>query len=237
MTNLKLEQKIVDASLKRYDGNLAAVLIFGSYNTGHFVRGKSDVDSIILFKEENDTDFDKDKIQLGNMLREKNIPISIIHSRTINDYENHIYKKGSWSSWITVICGSKPIYITDEFQNFRERLRENPIPKEKLASYLKDKDRFELEEYLKDTDLWSLTKGLYSHFRRKLQIMNYHLWHDLEFDFEKCLGHFSELEEKEKLKHLSELYKRRKSLSENESKRYINLTKNFTKKVLGVLNV
>lgn len=234
MTNQKLEQKIVNASLRRYNGNLAAVLIFGSYNTGRFIPGESDVDSIFLFKEERDLS-EQEKIGFGNSLREQDVPISIIHFKTLKGYEEHIYHKGSWSSWITVICGSKPIYSTEEFGNFREKLKENPIPKEKLEEYLKHKDEFELEGYLKERDLWGKTKGLYSHFRRKLQIMNFYFWHQLEFDFDKCLENFSEISEKEKLKHLSELYKKRKSLSKNEAKQYLAMAKNFTNKVMGVL--
>ena len=234
MTDTKLEQKIVKTSLKRYDGNLAAILIFGSYNTGHFVPGKSDIDSIILFKKDGNLD-EEEKINLGNSIRKQDVPISIIHFKTLKGYEEHIYHKGSWSSWITVIRGSKPIYSTEEFENFRKRLMENPIPKEKLEEYLRHKDEFELEGYFKDRDLWDKTKGLYSHFRRKLQIMNYYFGNNLEFDFDKCLKNFSEIKEKEKLEYLAGLYKRRESLSKDEAKEYIAMAKKFTNKIIEVL--
>ena len=112
---------------------------------------------------------------------------------------------------------------------------ENPIPKEKLEEYLRHKDEFELEGYNKDRDLWDKTKGLYSHFRRKLQIMNYYFGNNLEFDFDKCLKNFSEIKEKEKLEYLAGLYKRRESLSKDEAKEYIAMAKKFTNKIIEVL--
>lgn len=126
----KLEKRLVDTCLENYSGNLAAILIFGTYNTGPFMFGISDVDKIILFKQEDNLDFRKEQDKLREELTDINL--SILHFRTINDYEKHIYDEGSWSSWITVINGSKIIYSTKEFEKFRKKLFSNPISKEKL---------------------------------------------------------------------------------------------------------
>ena len=60
----KLEKRIIDVCLRRYKENLAAILIFGSYTTGKFVLGKSDIDAIILFKWRDNLDFEKEKYKL-----------------------------------------------------------------------------------------------------------------------------------------------------------------------------
>lgn len=36
--------------LRRYKDNLAALIVFGSANTGHFREGESDIDTMIFLK-------------------------------------------------------------------------------------------------------------------------------------------------------------------------------------------
>ena len=121
---------------KRYKNNLAAILILGSTNTGHFVGGKSDIDTIILLKKKNNLNLKKEIKELQKKV--KPMKWSIIHFETFASYKKHIYQKGSWSSWITVIAGSKKLYTTKEFEKFRRQLIKKPIPKEKLLEYLKN---------------------------------------------------------------------------------------------------
>ena len=238
-----LEKRIIDSCLERFDNNLAAILIFGSYNTGQFVEGVSDIDMIILFKEESSFDFEKERYELGNNLADINP--KIVHFRTINDYEKHIYEEGSWSSWITVIRGSRAIYSTNEFDNFRNRLLNNPIPKEKLLKYIKRKDNCELEEKLfirgnneKRTE-WQLTKWLFLHIRRKLQILNYYIGNKLEFDYKKCLDNLRNIkgiENENMLKKLGELYGSRRVLKNEEIEAYLNVAKSLTNSIIKIMN-
>lgn len=154
-------------------------------NTGEFVEGKSDIDLIILLKKKNGINFEKEFKNIAEGLKEYNL--SIVHLKTINSYEKHIYKKGSWSSWITVINGSKKLYSTKEFKEFRKRLIKRPIPKKKLIEYLKHKDKFELKEYLKKDKGRIKAKGFFLHLRRKIQIINYYKTNKIIFDYKKCL--------------------------------------------------
>src|SRR3989344_1097401 len=124
------EKRIIKACLERYGGNLAGILIFGSYNTGQYDHRISDIDTIILLNKKEGLDLQKEQTSLREELSELNL--SIQHFDTIKDYEEHIYKKGSWSSWITVICGSKIIYSAPKFKNFRKRLSKKPISKKEL---------------------------------------------------------------------------------------------------------
>lgn len=138
-----LEKKLVDRCLLNYDRNLAAVLIFGSYNIGPFKNGSSDLDTIILLKKDKNIDFEKETDDLSRLLKDLNIALH--HFRTIDNYKEHIYDKGSWSSWITVICGSKIAYSTPEFEKFRKELAEKSIEKGKLIEYLEHKDKTDYE--------------------------------------------------------------------------------------------
>ncbi|MBI2448823.1 nucleotidyltransferase domain-containing protein [Candidatus Pacearchaeota archaeon] len=249
-----LEKQIVNTCLERYNGNLAAVLIFGSYNTGPFVEGISDLDTIMLFKDENNMDLRKEQDELRDKLSDVNL--SIHHFRTIKDYEEHIYEECSWSSWITVICGSRIAYSTKEFEDFRQRLIDNPIPKDKLINYLKHKDKVDLEG-LNNTDGWNLTKALFAHIRRKLQILNYYVrignnsehpknlknkrksFSDsedkLDFDYDKCLSNLRGIEYQKELRILGYLYKKRKSLGKNSIDGYIKIAKYLAKRALKIL--
>ncbi len=218
---------------KKYKDNLAAILVFGSANIGHYKEGESDIDLILLLKSKKRLNMEEEKESLFENFEKENA--KIIHFKTLSNYDKHIYKKGSWSSWITVIDGSEKIYSTPEFQKFRKRLISKPILKKKLIEYLKTKDRFELEGYLKKEKGFALTKGLFSHIRRKLQIINYYETNQIIFDYNKCLKRIClEDGEKRKLKKLYSTYKKRKGLSKKEIKDYYKLANEFTKKIIEI---
>lgn len=234
MSKLELERRIVDVCLGRYNGNLAAVLLFGSYNTGHFREGISDIDSIILFKETDNVDFKSEPEKLRKELSD--VKLSIQHFHTLKDYFDYIQDKGSWASWITVVNGSKVIYKTREFEEFKERLQNNPISKEKLAKYLKQKDKFELDGYFKERREWDLTKAIFAHIRRKLQVMNYLAGNSPEFDYDTCLTNLNgEVRDKDRLVNLGEAYEKRRALSEDEVKEYVGYAKKLTGKLVKEL--
>ncbi len=221
-------KKIKNLLVKKYNNNLAAVLLFGSANTGHYRKGKSDIDLIILFKDKNKLNLEKEKKSLFKELNKENA--KILHFKTIKNYEAHIYRKGSFSSWITVINGSKKLYSTKEFQKFRKRLISKPIPRKKLINYLKKKDKFDFGGYLKGDRSFGTTKSFFSHIKRKLQILNYIENKKTVFDYKKCLGNLN-LKDKTKLKRLYESYTKRKGLSKKELKNYYQIALNLTKKI------
>lgn len=225
-------QEIKDFFLKRYKSNLAAILIFGSANTGHFVEGKSDIDTIVLLKRQNKLDLGKELENLFETFEE--IKLRILHFKTLGSYKKHIYDKGSWASWITVIDGSRKVYSTREFQKFRKHLISKPIPKKKLKEYIKEKDKFELSGYFKKIKESDLTKGLFSHLRRKLQIINYYENKKIEFAYKKCLKNIKiNKEEREKLQKLYKSYEKKEKLPKKEINYYTKLAKKFTGKIVS----
>ncbi len=234
--NLKKSLIEIKKFLKnKYKENLAAILVFGSANTGEWKEGKSDIDLIILFRDNSKLKLIKEKNRLFKELPK--FSTSAIHFRTIKNYEKHIYKEGSWSSWITAINGSKKLYSTKEFEKFRNHLIKNPISKKKLINYVKGKDHFELKGYFKKIKFFDLTKALFSHLRRKIQIMNYYKIKQIIFDYNQCLENLNfERSRKIKLKKLYKLYKRRANMPKTEIVYYKNLSKELTKEILNVLS-
>jgi len=226
-------KRIKQFVLERYGNNLAAILIFGSANTGHFVEGKSDIDTIILLKRKCKLNFKNEIRYLFEIDELQSEKLKILHFKTIKNYEKHIYNEGSWSSWVTVIEGSKKIYSTSYFEKFKERLIKKPISRKKLFEYLKQKDKFELKGYFKKTGGFDLTKALMSHLRRKLQIMNYFKTGKIIFDYNACLRNVDlDKSEKVKLTRLYKLYKKRKKLSNEEIKHYKKIAEEFTKRII-----
>lgn len=223
-------RKVKEFFLKRYKNNLATILIFGSANTGHFVEGKSDIDTIVLLKKQNKLDLEKELESLFDIFEK--IKLRILHFKTLNNYRKHIYDKGSWASWITVTNGSRKVYSTKEFHEFRKHLISNPIPKKKLKEYIKEKDKFELEGYFKKIKGSDLTKGFFSHLRRKLQIINYYENKKIKFDYKKCLREINiDKEKRNKLERLYKLYEKKEKLSKKEINYYRNLADEFTKRI------
>ena len=55
--------------LKRYKDNLVALLMYGSANTGHYKKGESDIDFIIILKEIEGLDINKETRFLINELK------------------------------------------------------------------------------------------------------------------------------------------------------------------------
>lgn len=215
---------------KRYKNNLAAILIFGSANTGEYRERESDIDTIILLKKQNNFDFKKELKFVSKKFKSENFAIH--HLTTIKNYEKHIYDEGSWSSWITTIKGCKKIYSTSEFLKFRKRLISKPISQKKLIKYLKKKDEFELKEKLTG---YKKTKWIMSHLRRKLQVMNYFEGKELIFDYEKCFNNINLVnDEKRKLEKLYNSYGKRKSLSKREVQEYYKLAEELTRRILKI---
>lgn len=229
---MMFENKIVEVCLSRYDKNLVAILIFGSYNTGQFAPGVSDIDTIILLKQQQKLDFKQEQDELRNSLAKINL--SIQHFDTIDNYRQHIYEGASWSSWITILTGSRAIYATPEFTAFKEFLATHELDKQKLKEYLAHKDEFELEGYFKQKEGWELTKGIFSHMRRKLQIINYYTGNDLEFDYFACLQNIRKLKERRALKELGKLYKKRESIPQKEIEKYYTIAKKLTEDVMKI---
>ncbi len=220
--------------LNRYKENLATILIFGSANTGHFIEGKSDIDTIILLKDKKDLNLEKERQILIKKLEKEHFHTQYLYS--LEGAKKHINRNNrkGWSIYITLIAkdGSLILYSTPEFKELKKELKENPPTKEDIKKYLREKDEFELNGYFKKEKEFILTKALMSHLRRKLQIINYYQNKNLFFNYKKCLDKIElSKNRKEKLKKLYNKYENREILTQKEIKDYYNIAKKLTKKI------
>lgn len=228
------EQFILGLCQSQFGTNLAGIIIFGSYNEGPYREGESDVDVFVLLHKFDKLDLAKEKSILTNSGEQ--IRLSVQQLTTLEELKDRIYREGSWSSWITLICGSKHIYKTEEFEDFVKEIKEKNIPAENLINYVKHKDELELRGYLGKTIGWDLTKGIYSHIRRKLQILNYYTTKKLEFSYVSCLTNTKFTEEERKiLTWLSEMYSARESLTPEAAKMYFDISKDLTSQIEIIL--
>lgn len=214
--------------LQNYKKDLAAILVFGSANTGEWKEGKSDIDLIILFRDDCKLNLLQEKNKIFGELKRFNP--SIVHFTKLKEAKKHIYQEGSWSSWITAISGSRKLYSTPESEKIRKYFIMHPPLKKKLLRYVKQKDKFELDGYLKKSMGFAKTKGIFSHIRRKLQILNYYQNKKIEFDYNKCLSKiYFEKNLKEELKILYQYYKNKRALNKVDYTKYYSIAKNLTK--------
>ena len=125
------------------------------------------------------------------------------------------------------------MYSTNEFEETRQRLKENPPSRKNLKKYIKEKDKFELEGYFKDLNGFKLTKALFAHIRRKLQMMNYFKTGELAFEPKKYVNDL-DLSDKERKEFelICEDYSDRKPLSNKKIRNYLELAKQLTNKIM-----
>lgn len=233
---MKLEDNIKtikDFLLDRYRDNLAAILIFGSVNTGHFKDGKSDIDHMIFLKKLNGLNIENELKILYNKLKKYNFASQYFND--LDGIKNYIHKRKSFSTYITIVSkdGSKTVYTTPEFEKTRGYLKKHPMTKKEIREFIQEKDKFELEGYFRQIKGYDLTKALTSHLRRKLQILNYFKTRKLIFDNHTCLTNINlNKKEMEKLEKLYETYKKRQKLSNKEFDYYRDLAREFTEKII-----
>lgn len=218
--------------LERYKDNLAGILVFGTANTGEFVEGKSDIDTMIFLKRQEDLDLDNESLFLINALKSEHFATQYFH--TLDGIVQGIKERASFSTYITILSdeGSRLLYSTLEFEETKKNLRENPPSREDLKRYVERKDEFELEGYFKERTGFNLTKALFAHLRRKLQIMSYFRTGELTFDYNKCMVNLDLLStERKGIDSLYKDYSNRKLLTKEKINKYFGLAKQLTERI------
>lgn len=232
MTLEKSLTQIREFLLNRYRDNLAGILVFGTANTGEFKDGKSDIDTMIFLKEQRGLNIVDEIKSLIDALKSERFATQYFH--TLEGIVQYIKERSSFSTYITIVGenSSRTLYSTPEFEETRQRLRKHPPPKEDLKRYVKKKDEFELDGYFRDIEGFKLTKALFAHIRRKLQIMNYFKTGRLTFDYNKYVDNLDlSASEREGINSLYEDYSERKPLTTKEIDRYNQLAKQFTERI------
>lgn len=213
MTPKKSLNKIKNFLRKRYGKNLAAILIFGSASTGNFVKGKSDIDTIVLLKSREGLDFKEEMIILSDSMQKEKLSIQYLH--TLQSIKEYIKKRKSWATYLRIVSkdSSLTLYSTKEFQNLKKYFLKNPFTKKDCIYYIKRKQISDVNGYFKKAKGYFLTKSLMFHIRKQLQILNYLNNGGLVFDYEGCLDSSNlSSKDKDKLMVLYDKYSDRKCI-------------------------
>ena len=225
-------KRIREFLLDRYKDNLAGILLFGTANTGEFREGKSDIDTMIFVKEQRGLNIDDEIKFLVDALKSERFATQYFH--TLKGIVQYIKERSSFSTYITIVGedSSRTLYSTPEFEETRQGLKENPPSKEDIKRYVKKKDEFELDGYFRDIGGFELTKSLFAHIRKKLQIMNYFKTGELTFDYNQCADNLGlSANEREGIDSLYEDFSKRNPLKIEEVNRYQQLAKQFTERI------
>lgn len=223
-------KKIKRFILKRYGDNLAAILLFGTAHTGEFKEGVSDIDIMIFLKKQGDSNLDEESASLFNDLRTERFTTQYFH--TLESMKRYIKERTSFSTYLVITSkdGSRVLYSTPEFEWLKSWLKENPPSIQEIKRYVEKKDGFELDGYFKKLKGFDLTKAIFSHIRRKLQVIAYLKTGELVFNYNRCLNKVDL--SKEKLKKLYEIYEQRKNISKKQIDSYYRIAKKFKRKIL-----
>lgn len=233
---MKLEEsltKIKEFLLDRYKDNLAGILLFGTANTGEFREGKSDIDTMIFVKEQRELNIEEEIKFLIEALKSNRFATQYFH--TLEGIAKYIKERSSFSTYITIVGkdSSRTLYSTSEFEETRKNLGKNPPSKENLKKYIERKDEFELDGYFKDIEDFKLTKALFAHLRRKLQIMNFFKTGELVFDYKRCMSNLDfSANERKQLDSLYSDYSDRTFLTKQKVEEYSNLARQLTNMIL-----
>ncbi len=233
---MNLKENILEIKkflLNRYKDNLAALLIFGSVNTGQFHNGKSDIDHMILLKKLKGLNAEKELKFLYSKL--KGIGFSSQYFNDLQGIKNYIRSRKSFATYLVIATkdGSRVIYTTPEFERLRTYLKKHPLTRKEIQEQIKKKDKVELDGYFANLKGYHLSKQLMCHLRRKLQVMNYFKNKKIVFDYYACLDKVKlEKKEKEKLKKLYSAYKKRENLSKKDVDYYTSLARKFTQTII-----
>lgn len=206
---------------KRYGKNLAAVLVFGSANTGKFKSGKSDIDTIILLKNKEGLNFEEEIILLSDKLKKLNFATQYFH--TLRSIKDQILKRKSWGVFITIASrdGSLVLYSTPEFQKLKQWFRKHPLKKKDCLKYLQEKNKTDVNGYFKKRKGYELTKSIMAHIRKQLQILNFLRNGLLVYNYKECLDYLNLAKnDNKKLLVLYDKYEKRASLKKSEVDAY-----------------
>ena len=226
---------------EKYEDNLAGILVLGSANTGHYVEGVSDINTMIFVKQQNKLDFQKEIKDLTTKLKTQKFQSQYFNS--LEGIKDYLQKRKSFATYLVMTAddGATKLYTTPEFKSLKKSLRENPFSKEEIKNHVEEKDKFEIGEkrYMREESEeqfrerpYRATQNFLFHLRRKAQIINYLKTEKLIFDFSKCLENADlPSNDKAKLYELYDLYEKREKLSSDQIDFYFDLANKLTAKI------
>jgi len=219
-------KNFVDFCRQRYDKNLIAIGIYGSYAWGYFDKEKSDYDVFLIFnsKIKNETEF----------LSKKFPRISINYFCDLDELSELIFD-GHWTLYITLLKSARMLFYFDKYKIFLKRLKKIDFVKNlKNFDRIKWKAKFDREQIQKGNG-YSWAKYAMPALRSRLQLLTYIRHRKLIWNLNKIIKlnkNLLTLEEREFLIQLNKSVRERKDDDYNKE-RAIKILDKVSKEILS----
>ncbi|MDP2649774.1 MAG: nucleotidyltransferase domain-containing protein [bacterium] len=153
---------------ERYEDNLTAIIIYGSYPWGYFDKKKSDYDVFVIFK----TKTPKSKKLAQKEFLRKFPKISLQYFCTTDELLRKV-EEGHWSIYITLLKSAKILYYTKEYKKFLKELKKVDFIEQLMdTAAMEYKANFEIET-LKKSRGYKAAKWALPSIRKRLQLLTY----------------------------------------------------------------
>jgi len=161
-------KSFVDFCKEKYENNLVAITIYGSYSWGYFNRNKSDYDIFVIFKDKTP----KDKKLAQKEFLKRFPKISLQYFCTADELLRKV-KEGHWSIYITLLKSARILYYTKEYKRFLKKLKKVDFIEQLMDTVAMEyKTNFEIET-LKKRRAYKAAKWALPSIRKRLQLLTY----------------------------------------------------------------
>lgn len=223
-------QKFVDFCKKKYDKNLLAIGIYGSYAWGYFDKQKSDYDIFLIFNS-------KTRSERGFLM--KKFPKIAVHYFCSLDQLSILFKKGHWSPYITFLTSARMLSSRIEYGKFIKKMKKiNFLDYFENTKRIKWKFQFD-KDVIRKTKGYKCIKYALPTLRVRLQFLTYIKTKKLIWNLSKNINlnkDFLDVDEKRFLLSLdNKVKKREKKFSVFDKKRTINLLNKIYKEIMNSL--
>ena len=214
-------KKFINFCKEKYQDNLIAIMVYGSYAWKYFDKKDSDYDIILLFKENA-----PDKKSIAKQFKK----ISLQYSLTSDEVLTNAHL-GHFTTYITILKGGRILYKTKEFNKLIRQLRKtNPLDKVIDIAVIEAKSLY-LKKELKRLNKFKAVKWALPSLRKSLQLLTFIRKNRLVWKLNKNLKLNKDVLTKEEILFIKELNKKLLKRSDNFTKKDKQISINILDKI------
>jgi len=214
-------KKFLNFCKEKYQDNLIAIMVYGSYAWKYFDKKDSDYDIILLFKENA-----PDKKSIAKQFKK----ISLQYSLTSDEVLTNAHL-GHFTTYITILKGGRILYKTKEFNKLIRQLRKtNPLDKVIDIAVIEAKSLY-LKKELKRLNKFKAVKWALPSLRKSLQLLTFIRKNRLVWKLNKNLKLNKDVLTKEEILFIKELNKKLLKRSDNFTKKDKQISINILDKI------
>ncbi|MBI2148650.1 nucleotidyltransferase domain-containing protein [Candidatus Woesearchaeota archaeon] len=213
----------------KYNNNLLAIVIYGSYAWNYFDKKLSDYDVFVIFNY---------NAQKNTKELVKKFPKVTLQYFCTSDEIINTIKKGSWAVYITLLKSAKVLYCSRNYKKLIKEISKIDFIKNiKDFNYIKNRQKEELK-FLRILKGYKGLKWAFPTIRKRLQFLHYLETKEIVWDINKILIKNKILSNQEKDFVLSlnrKILERSKIYNEKDREKVININIKLNKEILNIL--